>query len=211
MAPEQACNPSGITTAADVYSLGAILYELLTGRPPFQAETPLETLERAQNQEPVRPRVLNRGVPRDQETVCLKCLRKDPKERYAGAEELADDLQRWLDGEPIRARPVRLPERLGKWARRKPAFSALAATFLLVTALGFTAAAWQWNRPGPVRLGLDMKLYADTLQLAESRIAAGETQEAANFCWREMVHFLHLRWGLDVFQDRYGDGFGISP
>jgi hypothetical protein len=180
MAPEQAGNPSGITTAADVYSLGAILYELLTGRLPVQGDTPLETLERTQHQEPVRLRVLNRGVPRDLETICLKCLHKDPARRYHSAEALADDLQRWLDGEPIRARRVRLRERLWKWARRKPAFAALAAAFLLVTALGLVAAARQLHQTRSVRRALDMKLYADTLQLVEEKLAVDVAQEAAD-------------------------------
>lgn len=153
---------------------------MLTGRPPFQAESPLETLERARCQEPVRPGVLNCEVPLDLETICLKCLEKDPAQRYGSAAALAGDLQRWLDDEPIRARPVRLPERLRKWARRKPALAALVAACLLIAALGSAGAAWQWHRTRPVRLALDMKLYADTLQLTEGKLAAGETQEAAD-------------------------------
>jgi len=135
MAPEQAAGKSReLTTAADTYSLGAILYHLLTGRPPFQAESPMETLQRVVSEEPVRPSSIHGQADRDLETICLKCLEKEPGRRYDSAEALAEDLERWLRGEPIQARAVTDFERAIKWARRRPALAALAAVSVAGTA-----------------------------------------------------------------------------
>ena len=125
IAPEQIeGSPAALTPACDVYALGAILFELLTGKPPFTAATPLRLLALVKSEEPVPPSS-RRRIPFDLDTICLKCLRKDPRQRYASAEALADDLRRFLAGEPIRARPTPWWERGWKWARRRPAAAAL--------------------------------------------------------------------------------------
>ncbi len=155
MAPEQVAGPrEAITTSADIHALGAILYELLTGRPPFRAETVLETLRLVREEEPIRPRVLDPGIDRDLETVALKCLEKVPSRRYASAAALADDLELWLEDKPIHARPARSPERLVKWARRRPAIAALLLVGLVAVAATALAVAglFAWNRESGRRL-----------------------------------------------------------
>jgi tetratricopeptide (TPR) repeat protein/predicted Ser/Thr protein kinase len=146
MAPEQATWAVGpIGPPTDVYGLGAILYETLTGRPPFRGASILETLEQVRKEEPVAPGRLQPKLPRDLETICLKCLQKQPRHRYASAEALGDDLRRFLNGEAIRARPAPLWERAWKWTNRRPTAAALlgvsvlAAMILLMGWLQFTA------------------------------------------------------------------------
>jgi hypothetical protein len=193
MAPEQACGDAlrlGPTT--DVYSLGAILYEALTGRPPFRGEDALETMRQVLNQKPVAPSLLQPKVKRDLETICLKCLEKQPHHRYATAEALAEDLHRYLAGEPIRARSVPVWERGLLWARRRLAVTALLALILLLVGAGFGVITWQWQRAeaatqqaeakaeAAVRTqeNLEARLYFHRVDLAHRECLAGHLERA---------------------------------
>src|SRR6478672_6523951 len=139
MAPEQAIgNNSAVSSATDVYGLGAVLYQLLTGQPPFAGGTTYETIKLLLDTEPRQPRLLNPKVDRDLSTICLKCLEKDPKRRYSSALALAEDLERWLKHEPIAARHTGLLALGGKWVRRNPTSALLAASLIALAA----AAGW---------------------------------------------------------------------
>ena len=152
MAPEQAAGKTDeVGPAADVYSLGALLYCLVTGRPPFQAATPVETLRQVLEREPAAPRQLNGAVSRDLETICLKCLQKEPGKRYESALALADDLRRLLAGEPIRARPIGGLERLSRWCRRNKLVAALSCGILAALLVGMVTTSYfaiQWRTRG---------------------------------------------------------------
>src|SRR5262249_53840201 len=136
MAPEQAAGRKDLTVAADVYSLGVILYERLTGQTPFTGDNVLTLLRQARESDPPRPSSIRPGLDRDLETVVLKCLEKEPGRRYSSAEALAADLTNWLAGRPITARPVGQVERLWRWCRRNPAVAGLTAAVALALVLG---------------------------------------------------------------------------
>ncbi len=173
MAPEQARGVA-VDPSADVYSLGAVLYHVLTGRAPFIGSSVTDVLHQVVSSEPLAPQLLNPSVPLDLSTICLKCLEKDPRHRFRSARELADDLKCWLGGEPISARPSTLLERSLKWVRRKPAVAGLAASLLAVVLAGSTGILWQW------RAAVDARKVAEARAVTESRAKASAEQERQN-------------------------------
>lgn len=216
MAPEQAAgNNRHVTSAADIYGLGAVLYFLLTGRPPFDGETPLEIMRKVLEEEPVRPtQVRSRPecvqnpkpataesqaqqfeIDRDLETICLKCLEKSPQARYASAAALAEDLDRWLKHEPIWARPTTNLRRMVKWVKRKPGVASLSAAVVVAAAIGLWGLFWKTptpaqrlNNPAPIGAAAFMVHPHDTTAAPGSTATFGIVpvgEEPLSFQWKK--------------------------
>jgi tetratricopeptide (TPR) repeat protein len=185
MSPEQANGRRGtITTATDVYGLGAILYALLTGKAPFLGDGLVDMLDAVRTRTPEPPRTLNARTPRDLETICLKCLEKDPRRRYASAQALADDVHAWLDARPISARRVGGGEHAWLWCKRKPVVAGLAASVLLAVVVGTGAVIAVQTRSNRLLSGKNDDLRASNAELDQQRLRAlaaeGETKKRAD-------------------------------
>jgi len=188
LAPEQAAGrQTDVGPTSDVYALGAMLYHLLTGRPPFQADSLTTLLRQVMETEPVSPRLLNASVPRDLETICLKCLEKEPSRRYASAQALADELGRFLLGEPILARPIAPTGKVWRWCRRKKTLAAALGAVVLVAALGFAGILSQWRRAEQQRRNAEasellarQNTYASDMNLAQRALEANDVRLAVS-------------------------------
>jgi tetratricopeptide (TPR) repeat protein len=192
MAPEQTRGlAQNVTPVTDVYSLGAILYEMLTGRPPFKGTTPLSTMEQVAKQEPLAPGKLQRHTPRDLEVICLKCLEKDPRRRYASALELAEDLRRFLDHQAIHARPTPAWERTWKWARRRPGAATAAVSILVAAALLLIGGLYYNAR---LRAAVRMARAAE-LASQESARAALQQRNLALQAFKQLVYGVQEKLG----------------
>jgi len=224
MAPEQALGKNReVGPPVDIYALGAILYEMLTGRPPFRAETSLDTMLQVASEEPVPLSRLQPRLPRDLQTICLKCLQKEPHRRYPTADSLAEDLRRFQIGEPIEARPVGKIERAVKWARRRPSLAALIFLGVMTAVLGFAGITWKWHAEfeqvqkltkaeQDLKAALDEKdvsLYTNRIALAEREWLANNITRARHLlgeCKKEQQrwewHYLNRLCNAELLQMR---------
>jgi tRNA A-37 threonylcarbamoyl transferase component Bud32 len=201
MSPEQAAGRRGtITTATDVYGLGAIFYALLTGKAPFGGDSVIETLDAVRTRPPEPPTKRNARVPRDLELICLKCLEKDPADRYPTAGALADDLRRFAAGEPVSVRAAGAVERLAKWARRKPTLAAAYALGLLALLLGGLGglAVWEWRAAAAARATAERARDDEATARASAETARDEVanarEELARVEYGRTMEVAHQEW-----------------
>jgi eukaryotic-like serine/threonine-protein kinase len=209
MSPEQASDPSSVREPGDIYSLGTTLYEMLTGRPPFRAAEPSETMRQVKFDPPAPPRRLNPAISRDLETICLKCLEKEPARRYPSALELADELGRFLRNEPIRARPISPMGRTLRWVRGHPAIAALLVAIVLVASAGFFSTTLQLRQTRLALVALERRSYFDEIDLAAQAIAANKFEVAEQQLARTSPS---LRgWEYHYLNHLASSGRAISP
>jgi tetratricopeptide (TPR) repeat protein len=203
MAPEQAAgNNTQLTSATDVYGLGAVLYQLLTGHPPFAGTTTYETVRMVLETQPPQPRLCNPKVDRDLETISLKCLEKEPARRYESAEALAADIERFLRNEPIKSRRSSRFEHACRWCKRKPLVASLIAALILVVAIGFTGALWELRRVQAERVLLRR---ANLSEQEKARLAAEQTKNPAAYDaylrGRTFPGWWHQEGAIRLFQE----------
>ncbi len=208
MAPEQLeGSVAKITVATDVYGLGAVMYELLTGRPPYTGTTPVETLQRMANETLVLPRKWRPDLDRDLETICLKCLEKSPGQRYATARAVAEDLQRWRKGEPVRARPVGAAGRLWRWGRRNPALAGMAGLSLAALSLGMAGVGWMAQREKAQRILAERHLVAQDMLTVGQALKDHDMGRARERFARPRTHYANrpAPWEIRVIDQLVSD------
>jgi len=203
MAPEQAAgNNAQLTSATDVYGLGAVLYQLLTGHPPFAGSTTYETVRMVLETQPRQPRLCNPKVDRDLETICLKCLEKKPAKRYASGQALAEDIERFLRNEPIRSRRSSRLEHLWLWCKRKPLVASLTAALIVVVAIGLTSALWELRRVQGERA---LVRRANLSEQEKARLTAEQTNNPAAYDaylrGRAFPGWWHQEGAIQLFQE----------
>lgn len=222
MSPEQARGESKrLTTATDIYSLGAILYQLLTGQPPFTGESVMEVLRQTLEAEPIPPGKLVQEVDRDLESICLKCLDKEPARRYGSALALAEDLECWLRLEPVTARPVTTIQRAIKWTRRRPAVAAFAAATTVATLAGLAGTLWQLRQKESALVAVTEQRNKATAAELRARQEADIAKAINEFFTKDVLaqaspsqqpdRDLKLRTVLDQSAVRIGDRFKDMP